>query len=79
MRENNKKPIASVQGSLKGFDITLKNSLLDQTDFLDISVKTTIQTLYDVGLIDKFDNKDEVLKEYITFTKSRREVEIEKI
>ena len=29
------------------------------------AVKTTIQILYDKGLFDKFDNTDEVLKDYL--------------
>ena len=37
-----------------------------------ITVEATIQILYDVGLFDRFDNRDEFFKEHLTFRKRRR-------
>ena len=48
--------------------------------FIDSFVKTTVQVLYDVGLFDRFENKDEIFEdnlseawrswsEHITFNK----------
>ena len=39
---------------------------------MDNYVKGTIQIRYDMGLLDRFDNKDEVVEEYITFNERRR-------
>ena len=39
---------------------------------MDNYVKETIQIRYDIGLLDRFDNKDEIFKEYNTFNKRRR-------
>ena len=40
------------------------------------AVKTTIQILYDKGLIDNYDNADEVLKDFVFI---RRRVDLEKV
>ena len=37
-----------------------------------ISVKATIQTLFDIGVFDKYDKKDDVLGDNLTFIKIRR-------
>ena len=34
--------------------------------WIEKAVKTTLQTLYDKGLFDNYDNVDEVLKKYLT-------------
>ena len=39
------------------------------------AVKTTIQTLYDKGPFDNYDNADEVLKDYL-FLKSTKDVDL---
>ena len=44
------------------------------------AVKTTIQTLYDKGLFDNYDNADEVLKDYLLFeVDERRRPDLEKL
>ena len=39
------------------------------------AVKTTIQTLYDRGLFDNFQNAEEVLKEFLFTTRRRPDLE----
>ena len=56
----------SIEASPKAFDMFLIDKRLEN-EFLDNSVKATIQLLYDIGLSITFDKKDEILKEYFTF------------
>ena len=60
LRDTDKTRREQVEGSLKVFDLSLLNLQLDCTDFMNVSVKATLQTLYDVGLFDIFDDEDEV-------------------
>ena len=70
--ENDKTRREQVEGSLKVFDLSLLNLQLDCTDFMNVSVKATLQTLYDVGLFDIFNDKDEVFMCPNSFNKRQR-------
>ena len=53
-------------------DMSPKNLQIEYKVFVDISVKTTIQVLCNVGLVDRFEIKDEVFKVWITLKKKWR-------
>ena len=42
---------------------------------IQTAVKTTIQTLYDKGLFDKFQNAEEVMKDFLFTTRRRTDLE----
>ena len=52
--------------------MSLNKLQIEYTNFIDNSIKNTIQVLYDVVLFDIVDNKGETLKDYITLEKRRR-------
>ena len=52
-----------IETSLKLFDIALINLKTQRIFFIDKSIKGTAQKLFDVGLFDRFENKDKILKD----------------
>ena len=62
MREANISLSESAEASLKVFDMSLKNLQSEYNNFVDISVKATIQILCNVRLFNKSDKRDELLK-----------------
>ena len=56
-----------VEDYLKAFDMSSKILQLQYNSFIDTSVKATIQIFHDVGPFDRFENKDEIFKDYIIF------------
>ena len=72
MREGHISLSEKVQASLKAFD-KFFGSLPSKLHFFpDNSVHTTTKILYDVGLCDRIDNKDENIQDYSTYN-SRQE------
>ena len=61
-----------IETSLEAFDISSNNLQLEYNKCIDNSVKATIQKLYDVGLFDRFENKQESFRDYINFDKRQR-------
>ena len=61
-----------MKSSLKTLDMSLKNFYFEYNSSIDNSVKATIQVLYDVGLFDRFENRDEVFTEFNTCNKRQR-------
>ena len=57
----------NVELYLKAFDKFLNNKQLKFTNSTDSSVKATTQGIYYVGSFDRFDNKGEIVKDYINF------------
>ena len=72
LREGNNSLKESVESSLNAFDISLSNLQSEKKSFIDNSVNATIQILYDRGLFDRLENKDEIVKDNITFKKRQR-------
>ena len=62
----------SVEASLKAFDVSLSEVHLNYIYFKDKSNKASIQVLYEGGLFEKFENKDEIFSEYIISNTRRR-------
>ena len=56
---------------MEQFDMFSKNLTLVYESFNSISVKVAVQIPTDVGLFENFDNKDEVFRDYSTFTRRR--------
>ena len=58
----------------KTFDIKITiYHLQENTIFFDKSIKASILTIFDIGLYVIFDGADDILKEYSTNKKKRRE------
>ena len=79
MREANDSLNVSAEPFSKAFDFSSKKIQLEHKNFIDNSVKTTIQILYDVALFNGFEKKDEVFRDFITLNaRRRREIETRK-
>ena len=62
----------STEASLKAFDLFRQPTMIECKIFLSSSVRTTTQTIYDIGVFDRFENKDENFIDYNSFTKRSR-------
>ena len=71
-RETNISLFRSVNSSLKALDISLSITKFEYTSFIDSPVEATMQVLHDMKSWYRVDEKDEILKKQITFSKRRR-------
>ena len=59
-------PISYVEKEYIEFrDLSRSFKQTDEEDLIEGAMKTTIQKLYDKGLFSRYDNADEVLKDYL--------------
>ena len=58
-----------LEKSFKTFHLTLRNLQMVYNNSIHVSVKGTIQLLCDIGVFDRYDNENDVLKDYLTFNK----------
>ena len=52
-----------METSLKLFDIALNNLKFQRIFFIDKSIQGAVQKHYDVGLFERFENKNEILED----------------
>ena len=57
--------------SLKAFDSYLRNLQLQYKNFVGNSIKATVHILYELGFFDRFENKDEIFRDYFSLKKIR--------
>ena len=68
MREANTSLNEIVEASSKAFDLSLMKLQLEDNNFSDNSVESTIQNVPDVGFFDLSLNKDDFFRGYISFS-----------
>ena len=56
-----------IETSLKLFELALDNLNFQRIYFIDKSIKGTVQKIYDVGLFEKIENKEETLEDQKSF------------
>ena len=62
----------STVASFKVFDMSLNILQLEYNMFLDNAAKTTNRKLFDIGLFDRFENKNEKCQDCFTFSKIKQ-------